>query len=288
MRVNALLRSTPNGPVANGSFFRSNAFITTLSCLIALVIPATAFAVTTISQGYTTNDQLSLGSMVSIEKNSADRVVAAGTANVDSLLGVVINSDSSLLSVSNGQDNQVQVATSGTIDVLVSDINGTIKRGDHITASPLSGVGMKASANVRIIGVAQSDLTRGSTETYKDKAGKEHSVKLGQVPVQVNVAYFFKEPEKTIVPSALQNIANSLAGKSVSALPILLSAAIFVIMLIVVSSIIYSMIHSSIISVGRNPMSQSAIYRDLIQLSSLVLAILAVGLVSIYFILTRL
>jgi hypothetical protein len=59
-------------------------------------------------------------------------------------------------------------------------------------------------------------------------------------------------------------------------------------MLIVVSSIIYSMIRSSIISVGRNPMSQSAIYRDLIQLSALVIGILAVGLISVYLVLTRL
>jgi hypothetical protein len=48
------------------------------------------------------------------------------------------------------------------------------------------------------------------------------------------------------------------------------------------------MIRSSIISVGRNPLSQSAVYRDLIQLSALVLVILAVGLAAIYFILSKL
>ena len=118
--------------------------------------------------------------------------------------------------------------------------------------------------------------------------GKENSVNLGQVPVIINVGDFFKQPEKTVVPSALQNVANALAGKSVSTVPILISSAIFIVMLIVVVSIIYSMIQSSIISVGRNPMSQSAIYRDLIQLSALVLVILGVGLTAIYLILTRL
>jgi len=47
------------------------------------------------------------------------------------------------------------------------------------------------------------------------------------------------------------------------------------------------MIRSGIISVGRNPMSQSAIYRDIIQLSVLVLGILTVAIISIYVILTR-
>ena len=122
----------------------------------------------------------------------------------------------------------------------------------------------------------------------EDWRGQEKDVTLGEAPVQVNVAYFFKEPEKTVVPAAIQNVANSLAGKDVGTVPILISAAIFLIMLIVVASIIYSMIRSSIISVGRNPLSQSAIYRDLIQLSGLVILILGVGLVAIYLVLTKL
>lgn len=258
--------------------------------IVALMMPFVARAVTPISQSYSAPQKLSLGSLVSLEKNSSDKVIAASTSNVDSLLGVVINADSSLLSLSNGEDNQAQVATSGTLQVLASTINGPIARGDHITASPISGVGMKATDNVRIVGIAQGDLSEGSgtKQTYKDKDGHEQSVTLGQVPVLVNVSYYFKEPEKTIIPGTIQNLANSLAGKPVKTLPIIISAAIFIIMLIVVSSITYSMIRSSIISVGRNPMSQSAIYRDLIQLSGLVLVILAVGLIAIYLILTRL
>jgi hypothetical protein len=82
-------------------------------------------------------------------------------------------------------------------------------------------------------------------------------------------------------------VANALAGKTVNTTPIIISAVIFIVTLAVVVSIIYSMIRSSIISVGRNPMSQSAVYRDVIQLSALVLGILAVSVISIYFILTR-
>lgn len=256
--------------------------------VIGVVVPISVYAITPISQSYTSSDQLAVGSIVSLKSNTSDQVIAAGSSNSDSLLGVVINANSSLLSLSNDQANQVQIATSGTEQVLVSDINGPIKQGDHITASPINGVGMKATDNVRIIGIAQSDLAVGTKQTYKDKAGQEHSVTVGNVPVLINVSSFFKQPEKTIIPGALQNIANALANKSVSTTPILIAAGIFLIMLIVVSSIIYSMIRSSIISVGRNPMSQSAIYRDLIQLSALVIGILAVGLVAIYLVLTRL
>lgn len=256
--------------------------------LIGLALPTAASALTTISQGYTTSKTLSLGAIVSLQKDTSDRVEPASTSNVDNLFGVVIENESSLLSVSNGQPNQVQIATSGTVPVLVSDINGPIKRGDHITASPIAGVGMKANGNVRVIGIAQNDMGAGKKQTYKDKAGKEGSANLGEVSALINVAYFFKEPEKTIIPSAVQNVANALAGREVSAVPILISGAIFLVMMIVVMSIIYTMIRSSIISVGRNPMSQSAIYRDLIQLSALVLTILGVGLIAIYLVLTKL
>lgn len=282
MRVIRLRRGSKEyrGIATGGTFFVALGF--------TLIFAPFVMAVTTISQGYSSDVGLSLGSIVSLKSNSRDTVEPSTTRNADNILGVVINSDSSLLSLTNSQKEQVQIATSGMVNVLVSDINGPVKRGDHITSSPLAGVGMKATANVRIVGVAQGDMENVKDQTYKDKDGKQHKVKLGEAPVLVNVAYFFKEPEKTVVPTAIQNVANAIAGKNVSTLPIVLSSAVFFIMLIIVSSIIYSMIKSSIISVGRNPMSQSAIYRDLIQLSTLVIAILAVGLITIYLILTRL
>lgn len=259
------------------------------SLLLLLILPVGTHAITSLSQGYSTTDKLPLGSIVSLQNNSTDHVEAAETKNVDSILGVVINDGSSLLMLSNGQDNQVQVATSGVASVLVSDINGAISQGDQITASPIKGVGMKATSNTKVVGIAQGE-PRGSSkslQSYTDSEGKKQSVALGEVAVSINAAYYFKQPEKTIIPSALQNVANALAGKTVNTVPILVSAAIFIVTLIVVVSIIYSMIHSSIISVGRNPMSQSAVYRDVIQLSALVLGILVVALGSIYIILTR-
>jgi hypothetical protein len=259
-----------------------------MTLVLSLLASSFVHAATTISQSYTSKTDLPVGSIVSLETNTTDKITPASTDNVDNIFGVVISSTGSLLTVTTEGSSQVQVATSGTLPVLASDFNGEIKRGDHITASPFTGVGMKATNNTRIIGVAQGVMTGIKKETYKTKAGEERTVNVGQVPILVNVAYFFKEPEKTIVPAALQNIANGLAGKKVESLPILLAVGVFLITLIIVASFIYSMIHSSIISVGRNPMSQAAIYRDLLQMSSLVLTILAAGMVAIYLILTRL
>ncbi|HEX5744230.1 MAG TPA: hypothetical protein VFX84_02155 [Candidatus Saccharimonadales bacterium] len=253
------------------------------------LLPAAAGAITTITQGYLTTEKAPLGAIMSLKTDSADYVSRANTGNANNILGVVVSEGNSLLTLSDGKANQVQVATSGVVQVSVSNINGDIASGDAITASPIKGVGMKATTNAKVVGIAQESLSGNGTseQSYTDKDGRKRTVLLGQVPVLVNPAYYYKQPDKTVIPAAVQNVANALAGKAVNSLPVIISLAIFIVTLIIVVSIIYSMIHSSIISVGRNPMSQAAIYRNLIQMSGLIILILAVSVVSIYMVLTK-
>lgn len=281
-----LMRSVP--PQSNR--WRRLFICQALGIVLLSLSPLAASAMTPLSQGYVTATDIPQGSIVSLQDNSSDQVVAATTKISDSILGVVINNDNALLQISNSHGNQVQVATSGIVSVLVSDINGDIHQGDQITASPIAGVGMKATSNTKVVGIAQGEPQNDNQakQTYTDASGAKRQLTLGQVPVAVNAAYYFKQPDKTIIPAAVQKVANALAGKPVDALPIIISAAIFIITLVVSMIIIYSMIRSSIISVGRNPMSQSAIYRDVIQVSALVLGMMAVAVVAIYLILTRL
>jgi hypothetical protein len=259
-----------------------------LLALLFLMAPHVSYALTTISQSFVANEKLTPGTIVSLKKDTKDQVTAASLANANSLFGVVVGDGNSLMSLSSSEASRIQVATSGVVDVLVSDINGTVSVGDQITTSPVTGTGMKATGNAKIIGTAQATLnTTTQPQSYTDSTGKQKTLRLAQIPVLVNVAYYYRQPEKTIIPQAVQNVANTVAGKQVSSVPILMSIGIFLITLVVVVSIIYSMIHSSIISVGRNPLSQSAIYRDILQMSALVVGILAVSVVSIYMVLTK-
>lgn len=262
------------------------------ACILlgASLVQGAAAALAPISQEFLSDKPIALGSIVSLNKDSSENVSASNSSNVNAIIGVVINGDSSPITLSSNQSNQVQVATSGVVPVLVSDINGSISLGDEITASPIDGVGMKATDNAKVVGIAQGDLASSSNhtqQTYTDKQGQKHTILIGQVGVLVDVSYFFKQPDKSVIPPAIQNIANALAGKTVNPLPIIVSLAIFLITMIVVVTLIYTMIHGSIISVGRNPMSQAAIYRNLIQLSALVVVILAVAVIAISVILTR-
>ncbi len=256
--------------------------------LMAFVMPAAVFAMTPISQGYNTTENISMGALVSVKNNSSDTIEPATTKTSGSLIGVAINDGSSLLEIGTSGTKQVQVATSGIVPALVSNYNGEIKQGDPITSSPIKGVGMKATSNAKVIGLAQGTMTGTSKQKAQVEGGGEQEFTFGQVDVLVSVSYHYQQPEKTIIPAAIQNVADSIAGRKVDSTPIIVSTIIFVVMLVTVSSIIYSMIRSSIISVGRNPMAQSAVYRDIIQLSILVLAIIGVSVIAIYLVLTRL
>ncbi|MEO5949389.1 MAG: hypothetical protein ABIP74_03220, partial [Candidatus Saccharimonas sp.] len=269
-------------PILPYRVVRSRVFLVTAALLGLFVVVPSVHATTTISQGYTASTSIAVGSIVSLVDNTNDSVELASTSNINNLFGVVINTGSSILTLDNGSKTQVQVATSGVLPTLVSDCNGEISTGDPVTASPLQGVGMKATSNIKIVGIAQGKVTGATKQKVsKDICGSEEVV-LGQVPILISVAYHYREPEKTLIPASLQNLANTIAGKSVSSLPIIISAAIFFVIIIVVVAIIYSLIRNSLISIGRNPMAQSAVYRDVIQLSALVLAILGVGVIAIY------
>jgi hypothetical protein len=259
--------------------------------LFGMVITrAVVHANTLIAESYIAAEKMPVGAIVSLKKNTTNKVEPASTDNATYLIGAIIDSNSSQLTLSSNESNQVQVATSGVEPVLISDINGPLAVGDPITASPIKGVGMKATDNVKIIGVAQEAFPNGSASktTAKDKKGQTINLKAGQISAIINVSYYYKQPDKTLIPPAIQNIANALAGKKVNSLPILISIGIFIMAMIVVMSIVYSMIHSSIISVGRNPMSQAAVYRNVIQLSTLVIVIMAAAVGAIFMILAKL
>ncbi|HEV2412967.1 MAG TPA: hypothetical protein VGS28_04175 [Candidatus Saccharimonadales bacterium] len=241
-----------------------------------------------ISQGYQTSDtNVVPDALVSL--TSQDTVGLTTINNVEEMVGVVGNKP--LVELSNStSSSQVQVVTDGTAPTLVSDINGPIKTGDKITASPIDGVGMRASTDGQIVGTAQANLMSASlhSETVKDTAGRAETVHVGVIPVQIAVAYFtVPQPlKKAILPIELQNLADGLVGKSVSATRALLAFIVLGLGFISVGLLIYASIRSSIISIGRNPLSHGAINHSLVEIGSIALGILLVMVITIYLILT--
>lgn len=139
-----------------------------------------------IAQGFKTDDpNIVSGALVSLKDKTANTVELGTSENVDRLLGVA--GEDSLIELTNGIGT-VKVVTTGEAAVLVSDINGDVKTGDKITASPIAGVGMRALTSTLVVGTAQANLSDAQTETrtITDKNGKKQTVKIGAISVQVD------------------------------------------------------------------------------------------------------
>lgn len=271
--------------VSKRRFSTSLIVLVFLACFISPTIFAQGNS--SISQGFTTTEpNISPAALVSLKKGNNSTIELSTTANAERLAGVV--GDKPLIELSGG-GNGIQVVTSGLTLALVSDINGSVVNGDKITASPIEGVGMKATESSVIVGTAQRNLSSVENEvrTVTDKNGRKEKVHIGLLAVQVSVAsYTVPNKESTFVPSFLQQIANNVSGRNVSPMRVLVAAVILLLLFVSITVLLYSAVRSSIISIGRNPLSESAVRKSLFQVGLTVLAVLLFASLVIYLILT--
>jgi hypothetical protein len=255
-------------------------------CLLS-ALPVSAQGNSSISQEFKTNDSnVSSAALVGIEKENSNTIELATIKEADKLLGVV--GAKPLIELSGGASG-VQVVTSGLTLTLVSDINGKVVNGDKVTASPIEGVGMKATENTVIVGTAQGDLANASTEerTITTKDGKKQTVNIGLLPVQVSVAYYTVDDGKaSYVPAFLQELANNVSGRNVSPVRVLVAALILLLLFVSITVLLYSAVRSSIISIGRNPLSESAVRKSLVEVGLTVGTVLVFAILIIYLVLT--
>ncbi len=239
-----------------------------------------------IAQSFATNvdpSKLVAGAIVTNVPNKTGYIDLATINNVDQLLGVV---DTKPLVSLSSDNKKIPVVLAGTTTVLVSDINGTIKSGDKITASPVAGVGMLATANGQIVGTTQADFKEdsGTTRNVTDKDGKIHTIHIQSLPIQVGVAYY-NAPGSNFLPPFVQNVADSIAGRPVSLIRILLGTVILAISLIYAVVTAYSSTKSTISALGRNPLGSKVILRGQYRSFFLVFLVVAGALLTVYFLL---
>lgn len=254
--------------------------IPTLATLAATLLPAAALAI--ITQGYHYSGTIIEGALVAADPKTPGAVVLASIDNAGQLVGVMVPPGSSQITIS--QSGQVQVASSGTVTVDVSDEFGPIQKGDYVSASNIAGVGAKAARSGRIIGVAQADFTGHESGDGRSSVGGQ-PVSLGQIPVSLYVGTVdINSPGTTgaQVPAALANLASAVAGHQVSAMRILLAAVIMLAGLISVAIILYGAVSNSFLSIGRNPLAKHSIYQGLLQVSGVALGLLALCALVMY------
>jgi len=268
-------------------------FAVIVGVAIAAVAPAYAQSGQGTSvQGYAAETPISTGTIVRLTGKDTNKVKIATQSELQNMFGVAVDRNLLPLTITNPDlENEVFVAVSGTYNVLVSTQGGAIKAGDYITLSSANGVAMKASVEDKtVFGRANESfdgegVTLGVT-TLKDENGNTKTVKLGSVPVTIDIRRNPNEISTTVkVPEPLQRVGQAIAEKEVSPIRIYLSMAIAVISIIAAIVIVYSGIRNGVISIGRNPMSRKSIFRALVEVILTSILILIIGLFAVYLLL---
>jgi len=247
-----------------------------------------AAASANISKSYNSSSPIPNGSIVALDPSKSEYVVPANITNDSRLVGVALQSSQSLLAV-NPNPNGVQVAINGTVNTLASTVDGSIKVGQEISASPFNGIGMLAPPGVHYIGIAQSVLTDNSpnlvSEKVKDKSGNYQTIKIGYVKLDIVIGSNNSSSAGGNTANFLQRLIKSLTGKTISTVRIILSIVVALISLASLITLIYASIYGSVISIGRNPLAKSAVFRTLISVMFMAIITVAIACVTIYYLL---
>lgn len=272
-------------------------FVAGTILLAFFAVPVMAEDTTTYGGGnihpYNSEKTLDIGTIVELTGEKSDTVKTATEQNLQNMFGVVI--DRNTLPVVHSHDamkNPTYVAVSGTYNTLVSTQNGKIRAGDHLTMSSINGVAMKAGTDKetvfgRAYGSFDGEMGVLGTSQLKDVNGKlDKSVELGIVPVTIDIKQNPNiETTEVNVPEFLQRAGQQIAEKEVNPVRIYLSAAIAVVSLLMALAVLYTGIRSSVISIGRNPMSKKSIFRAMMEVILTSLLILIIGLFAVYLLL---
>lgn len=251
--------------------------------VVTFALPVLLFAQ---ARGYTSQDSgLQPGMLVRVSENSpADHPVVERGDNQDpqQIIGVATTAiDSGVVISSTNQE--ILVVSAGEVTAYVSDIDGSIKKGDMLTVSPLKGIFSKANARSPIIfGTALEDFEGKVTEPLIVKSGEGEKATL---IAKIRINFDRKPGGAERVDSSLERIGKAVVGKDVSEIRVITAMVVFLMVLVAEGGILYGAITSAITALGRNPLARESIKFELLRVIAITVTVLIVGLLAIYSIL---
>lgn len=239
-----------------------------------------------IARGYATSDtSLTVGMVAALSESGDSEVERADQTSGKRIVGVVTTVDDSSVTVAS-ESSKVLIESEGDVTAYVSDVAGAVKKGDLLMLSAFKGVLMKGSetASGTIIGVAAQDSASIEEEeairyTYIEN-GANKSTRI--VKLKINLNKQGANAGRTVEPSPLSKIGESVTGKQVSDIRVLAALIIFILVLIAEGGIIYGAVTSAITALGRNPLARKMIRREMLRIIFVAISVLAVGLAAVY------
>ena len=255
--------------------------------LLGIVTPTSGQSVT---QGYSTDKLLQRGTIVSLDEEDTSKVVAANRENQDRVHGVVVAQNDTAFTLSVDKERTF-VATVGRFDALVSTEAGPIQAGDFLTISSISGIATKAGElDSYTVGKAiegfDGDINAVSTTQLNNSSGEPQAVGIGRILIDVSVGSNpLLKPAESNLPRFLEKATEAIAGKDVSPVRVYVGIVILLVASTLAGSLLYSGIRSSVISIGRNPLSKKSVTKSMIQIILTSIIIFLIGLLAVYLLL---
>lgn len=267
----------------------SNRIVTALILsLFFIASSSNLLSAQTVNQGFKSDESLRKGMIVAAVEGDETKVEKGNEENFERLKGVVVQKNDSPVTLAE-EGNDVFVANAGIYDVLVSDENGEIKSGDYLSFSSLEGIAMKATdEQAIIIGRASQDFNgRDNVIGSQEDKNTKRKVNFGLIKTAVGVGHnpWLRTEKGSTIPKIVERVTTTIAGKPVNTTRAWLATAVFLGTIFIVGVMLYSGSRSSLISVGRNPLSKGVIIKGLLQVVILSVAIFITGLFGVYLLL---
>jgi hypothetical protein len=244
-----------------------------------------------VTQGYKSDQKLQRGMIASLSAEDSNKIEAATLENSSRLHGVVVSANDAPVTLSD-EEQKTFVATIGRYETLVTNQNGDINVGDYIAVSSVNGVGTKAGKdNQHVVGKALETYTSESnvisTTEIKDASGNTQKLNIGRISVDISVgANPLYQPAEVNLPGFLKTAVEAIASKPVSAARIYVGIVVFIGSAFIAGSLLYSGIRSSMISIGRNPLSKKSVTKGLLQVVISSIVVFVLGIFGVYLLLT--
>ena len=255
-----------------------------LGLLISMSWLGVAFS-QTVSEGYLSDVVMQRGMLVASRTDNVQKVELLTGQNLDKIRGVVINKNDSPVTLS-ADNEQIFVSNYGVHEVVVSDENGDIKKGDLISISSVAGIGTKAgNQQTIVVGRAESAFDQ-KTGALGSIVSNNKTVQISRIPVNIAIDKnpLHKNPSSN-VPEILARASRGIANRDVSMPRIYIAFTLLIISSLISGTLLYGAVRGSIISIGRNPLSKSMIIKNLIQVIITSFIIFIIGLFAVYLIL---
>lgn len=237
-----------------------------VSVLGVLITPLIAFAYTGVERA--TDTAWKAGTVVSID--SGEKLVPASVEK-SNYVGVVARDTAG---------SSVELAESGTVSMLVSDIDGEVTAGTKVGVSSIAGVASSWTSGTAV-GVVQDSPTHWEQVTLS--TGKEARVASVNVQLLTDGASTGSSPVSMFF-AALEKTASGIAGKPVDTWRVVTALLIAIGGLILAFGLLFISSRESFFSMGRNPMASKVIMHGLWKVAALSIGILCVTLLAAYLI----